>query len=248
MTGEAAWLRRYDPRRFPPFAVTVDLAVFTLRDGQLCVLLVRRGEHPYRGWWALPGGHLRHGRESAEDAARRELHEETGLDADAAGVHLEQLGSYSTPDRDPRMGAGLQVVSIAYIALAPDLPDAVAGTDAREAAWQPVGDATDQRLAFDHGTILDDALERVRAKLEYTTLATRFVSEPFTLADLRNVYEAVWGYAPNVANFRRKVLATPDFVQPSPEIADASRTGGRPAELYTRGGAQSIVPPLVRRQ
>ncbi|BDX34319.1 NUDIX hydrolase [Mycobacterium antarcticum] len=248
MTGEATWLRQYDPSEFPPFAVTVDLAVFTLRGNQLCVLLVRRGEHPYRGWWALPGGHLQHGRESADDAARRELHEEAGLDTESAGVHLEQLGSYSDPGRDPRITAGLQVVSIAYFALAPDLPDAEAGTDAREAAWWPVSDATDLALAFDHRIILDDALGRVRAKLEYTTLATRFVSEPFSLADLRHVYEVVWGYAPDTANFRRKVLATEDFVRPSPEIADSTRTGGRPAELFTRGDAQAIFPPLMRRE
>lgn len=241
------WLRRYDPRQFPPFAVTVDLAVFTVREKRLCVLLVRRGEHPYLGWWALPGGHLRQGSESCEDAAWRELREETGVDAAAAGVHLEQLKTYSAPNRDPRMDAGLQVVSVAYVALAPDLPDPVAGTDARQAAWWPVADALAGRLAFDHGEMLTEALERVRAKLEYTTLAMQFVAEPFTLADLRGVYMAVWGHAPDLANFRRKVLATPDFVRATAQAADPARTGGRPAELYVRGLAQAIVPPLIRR-
>jgi 8-oxo-dGTP diphosphatase len=248
MTGEPAWVPRYDPSRFRPFAVTVDLAVFTLRDDQLCVLLVRRGEHPYRGWWALPGGHLHQGRESAEVAARRELREETGVDSDAAGVHLEQLATYSDPQRDPRIAAGLQVVSIAYVALAPDLPDPVAGTDARRTAWWAVGDALRQRLAFDHGAMLGDAVERVRARLEYTTLATRFVKEPFSLADLRNVYLAVWGQAPNVANFRRKVLATPDFVRPTARVAEPTHLGGRPAELYIRGSAHAITPALTRRE
>lgn len=246
--GEAAWLQAYDPGDFPPFAVTVDLAIFTLRAGELCTLLVRRGEHPYRGWDALPGGHIRHGAESADVAARRELAEETGVDVTAAGVHLEQLATYSAPDRDPRMRAGLQVVSIAYVALAPSLPEPVAGTDAAAARWQPVRRLADVRLAFDHRAMLDDALKRVRAKLEYTTLALRFVPEPFSLADLRRVYVAVWGDAPDPANFRRKVLATRDFVRPAERSAVApSRAGGRPPELYRAGSATLINPPLMRR-
>jgi 8-oxo-dGTP diphosphatase len=106
----------------------------------------------------------------------------------------------------------------------------------------------DVRVAFDHAQMLTDAVERVRAKLEYTTLAAAFVSEPFSLGDLRNVYRAVWGTAPDLANFRRKVLATPDFVRPAARAAAApSAAGGRPPELYQRGAARLISPPLVRR-
>lgn len=248
MTSERDWLRGYDPTQFLPFAVTVDLAIFTLRNDALCVLLVRRGEHPQRGKWALPGGHLLQGRESAEEAARRELHEETGVDVETAGVHLEQLKTYSAPDRDPRINAGLQVVTIAYVALAPDLPDPAAGADARTAAWTPVSEAVSRRLAFDHATILADGLERIRSKLEYTTMATRFVTEPFTLADLRGVYRAVWGEAPDVANFRRKVLGTSGFVRPVKRSSSApTEAGGRPPELYVRGDADQFAPPLTRR-
>lgn len=247
-SGEAAWLQAYDPAQFPPFAVTVDLAILTVRAGELCTLLVRRGEHPYQGWWALPGGHVHQGRESADAAARRELAEETGVDTATTGIHLEQLATYSDPGRDPRIGAGLQVVSVAYVALAPSLPAPTAGTDAADARWWPVAELDEVRLAFDHGRILRDAVERVRAKLEYTTLALAFVDEPFSLADVRRVYLAVWGQAPDLANFRRKVLATPGFVVPAQRSsAAAGRSGGRPPELYRRGEAAAISPPLSRR-
>lgn len=243
--SEREWLRDYDPRSYPPFAVTVDLAVFTLREDGLCVLLVRRGEHPQLGSWALPGGHVRHGRESADDAAHRELLEETGVDARQSNAHLEQLAAYSAPDRDPRIAAGLQVVSIAYVALAPGLPDAVAGTDASDARWTPVADVP--TLAFDHDRILADALERVRAKLEYTTLALHFVTAPFSLPELRRVYETVWGGPVEPANFRRKILTTPGYVRPVTRASGAAgRRGGRPPELYEPGGADVVLPPLSR--
>jgi 8-oxo-dGTP diphosphatase len=133
--GERDFLAAYDPRAFDPIAVTVDVVALTLRAGRLHVLAVRRGGPPYAGEWALPGGFVQAGRESLDAAAARELAEETGLDATALGrVHLEQLGSYGRPDRDPRM----HVVSIAYLAFAPGLPDARAGGDADGAAWLPL--------------------------------------------------------------------------------------------------------------
>ena len=241
--SEAQFLRSYDPSRFPPFAVAVDLAVFTIRSGLLAVLLVQRREHPYQGLWALPGGFVRTD-ESADAAARRELAEETG--AATFGGHLEQLRTYSEPGRDPRM----RVVSVAHVALAPDLPDPRAGGDAAAARWWPVEDLGSESvpLAFDHVTILADALDRVRSKLEYTTLAASFVTEPFTIADLRRVYSAVWGEAPDLANFRRKVLGTPGFVVEAARSADpaAGTAGGRPPLLYRRGDAAALHPPILR--
>jgi len=246
--GEAAFLRTYDPAEFPAFAVTVDLAVFTIRDGLLTVLLVHRRDHPYRGYWALPGGFVRDG-ESTDAAAARELAEETGA-ATFTG-HLEQLRTYAEPGRDPRM----RVVSVAHVALAPGLPDPQPGGDAAAARWWPVDDlglsaaAPDAPpLAFDHAQILADALERVRSKLEYTTLAASFVTEPFTLADLRRVYAAVWGYAPDLGNFRRKVLGTPGFVVEAErsQLAAAGAAGGRPPLLYRRGEAVALNPPMLR--
>ncbi|MCF2530938.1 NUDIX hydrolase [Yinghuangia soli] len=232
----------YDPRAFEPFAVTVDLAVFTIRAGQLHTLLIRRGEPPYAGRWALPGGFL-HARESAEDAARRELAEETGLpDALVADLQLEQLRTYSAPDRDPRM----RVVSVAYTALVPDLPEPAAsgGGDADQARWTPV--ATVGPLAFDHAAILADALDRTGAKLEYTCVATAFCPPEFTLGELQQVYETVWGATLDRPNFRRKVLASPGFVTPVPGASRLTGGRGKPAALYRRGPATTLHPPLLR--
>ncbi len=223
----------------PPFAVTVDLAVFTIRDGHFSVLLVQRGSEPFEGSWALPGGFVEPD-EDAEQAAWRELAEETGVDRfGAGGGHLEQLRTYSAPDRDPRM----RVVSVAHVAFAPDLPEPSAGSDAAHARWWVVDDLLEAvpdspdapTLAFDHAEILRDAVERIRAKLEYTTLAAEFVAEPFTLPELRRVYAAVWGTPPDLGNFRRKVLGTDGFVVPTDDHGEVSGSGGRRALLYRRG-------------
>ncbi|MFF0646540.1 NUDIX hydrolase [Streptomyces tendae] len=228
----------YDKHAFEPFAVTVDLAVLTLRAGALHVLLVERGQEPYAGRWALPGGFLLP-EESAETAARRELAEETGL-ADVTGLHLEQLRTYSEPGRDPRM----RVVSVAFAALLPNPPEPHGGGDAAEARWVPYDKA--EGLAFDHDRILADARGRVGAKLEYTCLATAFCPAEFTLGELQQVYETVWGTALDRPNFRRKVLATPGFVEPVPGAARLTGGRGKPAALYRAGPATTLHPPLLR--
>ncbi|MFB4425535.1 NUDIX domain-containing protein [Streptomyces sp. QL37] len=230
----------YDPHAFFPFAVTVDLAVFTVREARLHVLLVERGEAPYKGRWALPGGFVLP-RESAEEAARRELAEETGLTKKSVcSFHLEQLRTYSDPDRDPRM----RVVSVAYAALVPDLPEPRGGGDAAHAQWWDAG-ATGP-LAFDHDRILADARDRIGARLEYSCLATAFCPAEFTLGELQGVYETVWGVELDRPNFRRKVLTTPGFVQAVD--GPPRRTGGRgkPAALYRAGAATALHPPLLR--
>lgn len=222
---------------YPPFAVTVDLVVLTVRSDELNVLLVRRGVPPYEGRWALPGGFVGID-EDLPDAAARELTEETGLPEPAG--HLEQLGTYGRPDRDPRG----RVVTVAWLALLPDLPTPVAGTDAASAAWLPVSRLSAGQLAFDHDRILADGLERARAKLEYTPLAAAFCPVEFTVAQLRTVYETVWGTRLDPRNFHRKVTGTPGFVEPVGRSTEGER--GRPAQLFRRGPATLLHPPMLR--
>ncbi len=245
-------MRDYDPSRYEPAAVTVDIVALTIRDGVLQVLLVERGEEPFRGRLALPGGFVRSSRdakgrvrgETLDAAAARELAEETGLvpgHAALARVHLEQLATYGDPDRDPRM----RVFSVAYLAFGADMPDPVSGGDAAAAGWVPVERA--RRLAFDHDAILADGLERARAKLEYTPLATSFVRPEFTISELRAVYAAVWGVEPHAGNFHRKVLSTPGFVVDAGEVTERGGTrGGRRARLYRAGDAALLHPALLR--
>ncbi len=219
--------------------MTVDLVVLTVRDGALAALLVRRGVSPYRDRWALPGGFVRPD-EDLPEAATRELEEETGLVPGAA--HLEQLGTYGDPRRDPRG----RVVTVAYLALMPDLPAPVAGTDAAAARWSAVGDVLGEgmRLAFDHARILSDGVERARAKLEYTPLGAAFCPAEFTIAELRQIYEAVWGTTLDPRNFHRKVTGTPGFVVET--ASSTTRNGGRPARLYRRGAAALLHPAMLR--
>ncbi|MFI6445863.1 NUDIX domain-containing protein [Kitasatospora sp. NPDC050543] len=305
-TAEQEWLASYDPHAYAPVAVTVDVVALTLRHGSLHVLLVERAAPPYQGYWALPGGFLRAGQESLDEAAARELAEETGLhgtaDAEAtlSRVHLEQLGSYGAPERDPRM----HVVSVAYLAFAPDLPDPQAGSDAAAAAWHPVatldglprptepagapaethgggfdgragahptadaGDAdtaagtpgfhgdgaeraqaarTPTPVAFDHARILADGLDRARAKIEYSPLATAFLGHDFTIPELRAVYEAVWDEKLHPGNFHRKVLSVPGFVESTGTTTERGGSRGGPrARNYRAGDAHQLHPALLR--
>jgi len=224
--------------RHPSLAVTVDLVVLTVRDQALKVLVIQRGEPPFQGRWALPGGFVLP-EENLDDAAGRELAEETGLTAGT--VHLEQLGSYGEPDRDPRM----RTVSVAYLGLAPDLPTPEAGDDAMAAEWLPVARLLKARssMAFDHPVILRDGVERARAKLEYTPLAASFCAAEFTVADLRRVYETVWGTELDPRNFHRKVTRTQGFLVP---VHRSRVEVGRPASLFRAGSVRLLHPAMLR--
>jgi len=259
--SEAQFLAEYDPRAFEPIGVTVDVVALTIRDGALHALLVQRGVPPFEGRWALPGGFVKtlagpRGQlveEDLPDAAIRELGEETGTQL--GRIHLEQLAAYGKPGRDPRM----RVISVAYLAFAPELPDPEPGSDARAAAWVATGDlgmaepggtqrpGTTRKLAFDHALILADGLERARSKLEYTPLATAFTGEEFTISELRAVYETVWGEPLHAGNFHRKVLSVPGFVESTGEITPhGGARGGPRARLYRRGDARLLHPALLR--
>jgi 8-oxo-dGTP diphosphatase len=219
----------YDASAFPAFAVTVDVVILTVVEGDLEILLVRRGVAPFEGMWAIPGGFKRP-TETLDEAARRELAEETGV----VGVtHLRQLGAYGDPGRDPRMN----VVTVAYVAALRTVEKVVAGTDAMDAALLPVSDVLQGRteLAFDHDRILRDAIDRVRLDLELTGLAKSFVGSTFTLAELRGVYEAVWDLRLDGANFRRSLLAEEGWVVPTGRRARPGAAGGKPAELFKAG-------------
>lgn len=227
----------YDPGAYPPVAVTVDLVVLTIVDDALSALVVRRGESPHTDRWALPGGFVRPD-EDLDAAALRELVEETGLRGER--LHLEQLASYGAPQRDPRM----RVITVAYLCLTPDPVSPTAGGDAAAARWERVNELTGSELAFDHTTILADGVERARAKIEYTPVATTFCAAEFTVAELRRVYEIVWGTALDSRNFHRKVTGANGFLTPTGR--STGRDGGRPAQLYTRGDLDVLYPPMLR--
>ncbi|HEY0696283.1 MAG TPA: NUDIX domain-containing protein [Micromonospora sp.] len=237
------FLERYDPRDYPAVAVTVDVVALTIRDGELHLLLVQRAEPPFAGFWALPGGFVRPD-EDLTGAARREFAEETGLGGERLRrVHFEQLASYGAPERDPRM----RIVSVAHLAFAPDLPEPEAGSDADAAEWLPVSALPTRQLAFDHERIVADGLERARSKLEYTPLATRFVGDEFTIAELRAVYETVWGHPLHAGNFHRKVLSVPGLVESTGHTtAHGGAKGGPRARLYRAGDARLLHPALLR--
>lgn len=225
----------HDSYRSNVAAVTVDVVALTVRDDQLQVLLIGRDREPYRGEFALPGGLIRC-HEDAGRAARRQLAEATGL----AGCrqYLEQLRTYSAPERDPRG----RVITVAHLAIAPDPPPCTAPA----VAWRPAREVVTGRLglAFDHRSIVLDALERVRSKLEYTTLAAAFCPETFTIGDLRRVYEIVWEASIDPRNFHRKMLRTTGFLKETQERRTAE--AGRPAKLYRCGSAAMLYPPMLR--
>jgi 8-oxo-dGTP diphosphatase len=203
----------------PRLGVSVDLVILTVRDGQLAVLAWRRDTDPYAGLPGLPGGFIRLD-EDLPAAAARVLAERAGLPA--ALVHLEQLRTYGYPDRDPTRRA----ISVAYLGLAPDLP----------APGQP-------QMTFDHARILQDGVERARSKLEYTSLAAAFCRDEFTVGELRRVYEIVWGTPLDPRNFHRKVTGARDFLV---ETGTVTTSGGRPAQVYRRGPAVLLYPPMLR--
>jgi 8-oxo-dGTP diphosphatase len=217
MTRTAARIFSY---AFPRPALAVDCVVFGVDDERgLEVLLVRRGVEPWAGRWALPGGFVRV-EETLDEAARRELREETGLEK----VYLEQLYTFSELDRDPRE----RVVSVAYCALVrPTGHRTSGGSDAREAAWHPVRELPP--LPFDHRKIVAAALERLRGKLRYQPIGFELLPSRFTLPSLQRLYEAILERPLDKRNFRKKLLSMEILVETDGVAGD---TGRRAARLY----------------
>jgi len=265
----------YDPSDYPRFAVTVDIAVFTLVDlpvppksGQvprkeLAVVLIVRGGDTEAGRYALPGGFVLLD-EDLSEAALRELREETNLELDPAAIH--QFRTYGKPRRDPRM----RVVSVAHTALTAIDVLLEAGTDADKVEIVPVRRVLDGELslAFDHNQILSDALTFVHGLIEETSAILELIPETFTLTELRHACEAVWGYEVDRATFNKRVLNIEGFLEaddadvheslpqrdfmmlsmssPPMEARTKSSTRGRPAKQFRRGWAETLHPPLLR--
>jgi len=201
--------------------VTVDIVIFTLRDNDLKVLLVKRDTPPFEGRWAIPGGFVQHD-ESLEDAAARVLYDETGV----RGVHIEQLYTFGRVDRDPRG----RMVTVAYFALVPE----------PLARWQSVYALPE--MAFDHAEIVNYALKRLRYKLEYTAVGFRLLPKKFTLSQLQKAYETVLGERLDKRNFRRRILQA----QILEETGERLSGEGRPAKLY-RYRADAVAEVKARR-
>jgi 8-oxo-dGTP diphosphatase len=205
--------------QYPRAALTVDCVVFGFDESELKVLLIERGLEPFKGRWALPGGFVRVD-ETVDEAARRELAEETGL----TNVFLEQLYTFGEVERDPRE----RVVSVAHYALV-KLSDhrAKAATDAANAEWFPVSKLP--KLAFDHADILRTALERLKGKVRYQPIGFELLAEKFTLSQLQHLYEAVLETELDKRNFRKKVLSF-GLLIPLKETQMVGRH--RPAQLF----------------
>ncbi len=223
---------------YPFVYLTADVVALCMRPGGLSVLLVKRGGAPYKGRWAFPGGFVDEG-EDVERAARRELREETGISTRGRALH--QLGAYTAPRRDPRH----RVISVPFVAVLPEIVAPTAADDATHAEWLPVEELVgSRRLAFDHAQILADASRWLSEALERTTLATAFLAERFTITELREVYEAVWGRSLDAGNFQRKVTNVPGFLEDTGERRIGGR--GRPATLFTAGPTSAIFPAMSR--
>ena len=224
----------YNPADFTPFAVTVDLIALTVRPPNLEVLLVRRAEAPHKNRWALPGGFVQPNQDLI-DAAEYKLTEKTGITINRA--HLEQLQTFGRPNRDKRM----RIISVAYLAMVPN-PETPPLDNAQ---WVPITDlGQNRKLAFDHNDILATAIQRARAKIEYTNLATTFCNPEFTIAELRGVYETIWNTQLDPGNFTRKTSSADGFITPTGQTRHTRR--GRSPRTYTAGPASTLHPPILQ--
>jgi 8-oxo-dGTP diphosphatase len=221
---------------YPRPALAIDCVIFGYDpDAGLQVALIQRGEQPFIGKWALPGGFVREG-ESLEFTARRELKEETGISSEHGNVFLEQLYTFGEPERDPRY----RVVSVSYYALVKLSDHEVrAATDSNDAAWFSTDDLPD--LAFDHDRILETGLQRLKGKVRYQPIGFELLPPKFTLTQLQHIYEAILERTLDKRNFRKKILGL-EFVADTGEIQ--KDVAHRAAKLYQFD--QKIYERLVK--
>ena len=227
-------------------AITTDAAIFTIIDGVLNCLLIKRGLEPFKNYWALPGGFLKRN-ESTDDAFLRELFEEAKFPSTGLN-YWKEFKSYSDPKRDPRNTDDYQIISIAYVGITnQEIIDnsnikILGGSDAIEAAMIPVKDILGKfkkEIAFDHIEIIQDAIQFLSRTIEKESIALNFLSTKFSLSELRNVYEQLWGVTLHQSNFERKINSIENFITKTDET---KLTGSnRPAKLYTKGSAQKIL-------
>lgn len=221
-------MKNYNVDAYPPMFNTVDIALFSIIDNELAVMLIQRAEEPYKGFWALPGGYIDVGQdEDALAAAKRELLEETSLD----NIYLEQLYTFTKRGRDPReefANRPCRIFSIAHFAIIDyQKVKAIAGSDASDVAWFKISKLP--KLSFDHSEIIETAVSRIRNKINYTNVGFELVPKKFTIPELRSVFEKVLGRDLNPTNFRTKLLKL-EILEDTGEKKVEGR--GQPAPIY----------------
>lgn len=223
------------------FSLNVSIVAFTITGNTLEILLTKRNQGPFRDAWELPSSPIHH-EESPDTTVLRKLEDLTRKSIPI--THLEQLATYGAPERDPRM----RTISIGYLAVVPNFrkfekPGLEINTEAISIREIKQGNI---KFAFDHETIVNDAIQRIQSKLEYTNIATRFFEDSFTLSQLRNVYEAAWDTSLTPGNFQRKILQQEGFLKPLGKKLSGDNKSGRPAHLFVSGPEENLSPPLKR--
>ena len=223
------------------FSLNVSIAAFTITGNNLEILLAQRNQGPFRDAWELLSSPIHH-EESPDTTVLRKL--EAATRRSIPITHLEQLATYGAPERDPRV----RTISIAYLAVIPNFrkfktTDLEINIEAISISEIKRGNI---KFAFDHETIVNDAIQRIQSKLEYTNVATYFFEDSFTLSQLRNVYEATWDTSVTPGNFQRKILQQEGFLKPLGKKLSGDNKSGRPADLFVPGPEENLSPPLKR--
>lgn len=218
--NEKEFLKNYSVHDYDVPLCTVDMAIFSLIEGELCILLVHRDEHPHKNRWALPGGFIDLKKDkSTEAAAHRKLKEKTNL----SSAYLEQVETIGAPKRDPR-GWSLTVLYYALV----DINRVTLSKPDKESIWLPISKLAEEKLAFDHNSLVHKGVDRLRSKATYTALPIELMPREFTLTELQTVFELILGRKLQAKAFRNRVL-TAEMVE---ETGKSKISGKRPAKLY----------------